>query len=427
MSATVRRRRTKGLIPWVMEKAAATKTRLFRVPEMDLPLTALCLLASLLGVIAIFSAGMTGSTLMGIPRDALKQMMWLGVALTAFWLTAGCRGDGIKAWTNRILLVSVILTLLTFVPGLGRTENSQSLWLNLGPFSMQPAELLKYAALMAVALAFSQMSERPEFNPPYRSLPELFRHYIKPLFRHNIPLITGFACAILVLVQQDMATASVILVSMLGMFVVSGVENRQIWRLVGLMTVMALGFGLLAGYRMTRIQNWIHRWDPAIINHGGFQQTRSEWAIAEGGWTGKGLAQGRIKRSLPTPTSDFVMSTVGEELGVIGVWAFIAAMGGIALRMLQLAARAGSLGRLVCTGAGVWIAAQTAINICMVNATIPAVGLPMPFVTYGGSSLVVLWILVGAATSVSRREKEEKRVAADGDGWRNRRTRFSRA
>jgi len=248
-----------------------------------------------------------------------------------------------------------------------------------------------------------------------------------PLMRHNRPLITGFFCAGLVLSQQDMATACVILVCMVGMYVVSGVPNWQITRLLVFIGVVALAFGTLVSYRMARINNWVHRYDPAIINQGGFQQTRSEWAIAKGGWTGRGLAQGTIKESLPTSTSDFVMATVAEETGLVGVWAIIGLMGAISVRMLQLGAKASSFGRLVCTGAGVWVAAQTAINICMVNATIPAVGLPMPFVTYGGSSLMVLWILVGAVTAVSRTEKEKKKVAADGDRWGHRRTRFSRA
>ena len=106
------------------------------------------------------------------------------------------------------------LTLLTFVPGLGKTENSQTLWLDLGFVSLQPAELLKLASLLAVALAFSQMSERPIYAPPYKSFPDYRRRFLMPLMRHNRPLITGFFCAGLVLSQQDMATACVILVCM---------------------------------------------------------------------------------------------------------------------------------------------------------------------------------------------------------------------
>lgn len=427
MKQSARRRRTKGLIPWMGEKLTFLIDRVKTPPELDWPLLLLCLAASVIGVIAIFSAGMKGSTIMGAPREAVKQGLWLGVSLVVFWLTAGMKGEGIKRWANIMLIACMALTLLTFVPGLGKTENSQTLWLDLGLVSLQPAEMLKLASLLAVALAFSQMTERPVYSPPYRDFPEYRKRFLWPLLRHNRPLITGFICAGLVLSQQDMATACVILVCMVAMYIVSGVSNWQIARLIVLFAVMGLAFGTLASYRVARVKNWVNRYDPAIINQGGFQQTRSEWAIVKGGWTGRGLTKGTIKKSLPTATSDFVMATVAEESGLLGVWAIIGLMGAISVRMLMLGARASAYGRLVCTGAGVWVAAQTAINICMVNATIPAVGLPMPFVTYGGSSLVVLWILMGAVTAVSRSEKEKKRVAADSDGWGHGRTRLSRA
>lgn len=425
----VTKKRSNGLIPKALMALTKVKDRVTRMPEIDWPLFGLCLLASLIGIVAIFSAGMTGSTTFGIPRDAFKQGMWLVAGIIAFVFTAGCTGAGIQKWTRGLLMGAAVLLLLTFVPGLGKTENSQTLWLDLKVFSLQPAELLKYAALMAIALSFSKMAERPVWRglDSYPSFPHLMERYLGPLIKHNSPVILGFVCAGLVLAQQDMATASVILVATLGMMVVSGVPTVQVVRLVGLMAIIAIVFAMTAGYRMSRIQNWVNRYDPAIINHGGFQQTRSELALAKGGWTGRGLAQGTIKKSLPTPTSDFVMATVGEETGVVGVWAIIGIMAAICLRMLQLAERASGMGRMVCAGAGVWIAGQTAINIAMVNAWIPAVGLPMPFITYGGSSLIVLWILVGAVSALSVRVKEEEEVASDSDGWGHGRTRFSRA
>lgn len=417
-----------GLIPSIAAGMGRLKDRLTRMPEIDWPLFGLCLLASLMGIVAIFSAGMTGSTMFGVPRDAFKQGLWLIAGIIAFFFTAGCRADGIQKWTRLILIGAAGLVLLTFVPGLGKTENSQTLWLDLKVISLQPAELLKYAALMGVALSFANMSERPIWRgfDAYSSFPHLMEKYLGPLIRHNSPVILGFTCAGLVLAQQDMATASVILVATLGMMVASGVPNIQVYKLVGVLAALSLVFAMTAGYRMSRIQNWIHRYDPAIINHGGFQQTRSELALAKGGWTGRGLVQGTIKKSLPTPTSDFVMATVGEETGVVGVWVIIGIMAAICLRMLHLAERASGMGRMVCTGAGVWIAAQTAINVAMVNGWIPAVGLPMPFITYGGSSLIVLWILVGAVSALSVRVKEEEKVASDSDGWGHGRTRFSR-
>ncbi len=425
----VSRKSTPGLIPWIASRVNMCRERLTRRPEVDWPLFGLCLFASVIGIVAIFSAGMTGQTAFGVPRDALKQGIWLIAGLIAFFYTAGSRPDDMQKWTRLLLIVSAGLVLLTFVPGIGKTENSQTLWLDLKVISLQPAELLKYAALMAVALSFARMSERPVWRgfDAYTSFPQMVERYLYPLFRHNSPVILGFACAGLVLAQQDMATASVILVATLGMMVVSGVQTAQVLRFVGVLAALALVFAMTAGYRMSRIQNWVHRYDPAIINHGGFQQTRSELALAKGGWTGRGLVQGTIKKSLPTPTSDFVMATVGEETGVTGVWVVIGIMAAICLRMLQLADRASGMGRMVCAGAGVWIAAQTAINVAMVNGWIPAVGLPMPFITYGGSSLIVLWVLVGAVTALSAAVKEEKKVASDSDGWGHGRARFSRS
>lgn len=180
---------------------------------------------------------------------------------------------------------------------------------------------------------------------------------------------------------------------------------------------------------MDRILNHADRWSAENIEGIGYQTTQSEAAMASGGLMGVGLGEGRAKHKLPAPTTDFVMATVAEELGFVGSMVVLAIMGGLVWRLMVLSRSVeGQFGKLVLGGTASWIAVQSCTNMAMANGFAPPIGVPMPFVSAGGSSLLALWMAIGACQSVLRTSPEEAEEHASGRDRRwHRRPRVSRA
>jgi cell division protein FtsW (lipid II flippase) len=161
-----------------------------------------------------------------------------------------------------------------------------------------------------------------------------------------------------------------------------------------------------------------------------FQTDQSELAQANGGMLGVGPGSGRAKHVLPAATTDFVMATVGEEFGLVGVTLVIAVLFLMCVRLYSLAMKTkGEFGSLVLIGMASWIAIQTCTNVMMANGALPAIGIPLPFISYGGSSLLALWTGLGVCQSVLApvKIKQEEPIAPNRDGGWHGRPRFSGA
>jgi len=196
------------------------------------------------------------------------------------------------------------------------------------------------------------------------------------------------------------------------------------------------GYGLVhsQGYRSDRIANHASRWTAQNIDDTSYQTVQSEYGMASGGLLGVGFGNGRAKHVMPAATTDFVLATVGEETGLVGTLAVLALLGGIVWRLVHNARRAPTeFGRLVCAGTAAWIGIQTTVNVMMANAFLPAIGIPLPFISSGGSSLLALWIVFGLCQTVLRPQlaavavSEEDADAAGSHRGRDRRARLSRA
>jgi cell division protein FtsW len=185
---------------------------------------------------------------------------------------------------------------------------------------------------------------------------------------------------------------------------------------------------------MDRILNHGQRWEDANRDDVGYQTVQSETAMANAGPFGTGIGVGRAKHMLPAATTDFVLATVAEETGLIGSLVILALLAALAWRLLQLAHRTrGSYGKLVLLGIALWIGVQSSINVMMANGTLPAIGIPLPFISSGGSSLLALMAAMGIAQSVVAHPIQDKAVVEAGedetyrDRRRHGRARFSRA
>jgi cell division protein FtsW len=203
--------------------------------------------------------------------------------------------------------------------------------------------------------------------------------------------------------EPDLGTAAVIAVVMGIMFLVGGVSIRS---LVVLGVLAGVGGSYMVqsqGYRMERVLNHEQRWAPENVDDLTYQTVQAELAMASGGWFGVGVGNGKAKHVLPATTTDFVMATVAEEFGLVGAVFVLGVLGAFVARLVFLAYRAPSqFGTLYLMGFASWICVQSTVNVAMANAAIPAIGIPLPFISSGGSSLFALWLAVGCAQMVLR-------------------------
>jgi cell division protein FtsW len=278
------------------------------------------------------------------------------------------------------------------VPGFGTVAGGSSRWLRLGPITVQPSEIAKVAV---IAFAASLLARR------VRRIRDL-RQLLLPL----APVV-GLVCA-LILLQPDMGTTVIVVASV---FVVSFVAGARLTHLiVGGAGLGALGFGLMyvEGYRWARFMSFIDPWADPQGN--GYQTIQSLIALTSGGPFGVGLGASRQKWDyVPNAHTDFIFAIIGEELGLIGALAVVVLFGALVYAGVRIAVRApDAFGRLLSAGIVGWFGVQAVVNLGAVTGLLPITGVPLPFVSYGGSALVVSMAAVGMLVSVARSSRRRR-------------------
>ena len=284
----------------------------------------------------------------------------------------------------------------------GRSQYGAQRWIQIGPVQLQPAEFVKLSTVMLLASVFADHKAWPKKFPQQYSVQWWLDHGIWTKLRRALPVILVGATMLLIDKEKDLGTASVIGVILLGMMWFGGTSKKSILLLIAFMAVSSVVLVKVQPYRMSRITTFMSRWNADDIDGAGLQSANSELAMASAGVGGVGIGSGRAKHVLPstTITTDFIMATVAEETGLVGALLVLALLGSIALRLFTLASKATTkFGSLVCYGVAIWISVQGCVNMMMANATLPAIGIPFPFVSYGGSSLISLWIAIGLCQS----------------------------
>jgi cell division protein FtsW len=294
-----------------------------------------------------------------------------------------------KSYTLYFFAVGVALSLLTFVPHIGLSLKGAARWIVVGPLSFQPEEILKFATIMFLAAVFSARMR----------IVNTIRGGIIPL-----ALIAGSAGVIL-LIQPD--TAGVLVIGMAGiamLFAAGGkVSHMAILLLLGVLVIGAAAYE--RAYIAQRIETFLNQ--SADPEGAGFQIEQSLISVGSGGLTGQGFGQGIEKFSyLPEPIGDSIFAVVGEEFGFVGSVALVLLYAAIALLGLRIAARAPDpFGGLLVVGFIVLIVGQSFFNIASAIGLVPLVGVPLVFVSHGGTSLAVSLAEIGVILSVSRRMK----------------------
>ena len=335
---------------------------------------------SLIGAVLVWSAThhQLGASL------AVRQLINTAIGVALFGVVTTLDFRGLRAWAPWLYLASLLGLLLVLSP-LGSTVNGSRSWIELpGGFSVQPSELAKAALCLGLAMILAEGRDRD--RPP----------------SHRDVALAWLAAAIpvgLVLLQPDLGSALVLGALALGVIAVSGAPRR--WT-VGAVAVVAGGVALalttplLSPYQRDRLTAFAHpSEDPTGI---GYQTRQVRIAIGSGGFDGQGLFQGRQTQGgfIPFQQTDFVFSVAGEELGFVGAVGLLLVLGFVVVRALVIAGRTpDAFSRLVAVGVACWLIFQIFENVGMNLGLMPVTGLPLPFVSYGGSSMFACWLAIG--------------------------------
>ncbi len=349
-----------------------------------------------IGCLLVWSATVNQTELTGGDDTAYlaKQAtnVVVGAALAA--LVAATDHRALRVWAPAIYVTSIAGLLLIFVPGIGTTINGSRSWLTIGGLTMQPAEFAKLGILTGMALV---LAERAEGRLRTRSTGS---DLVPALLIAALP-------ALLILAQPDLGTLIVLTAIVFGIVALAGAGKR--W-LIGLLAVgaaavaAAIAVGLLADYQLDRFRAFT---DPSLDPKGaGYNTIQSRVAVGNGGLFGQGLFDGSQTQAgfVPEQHTDFVYTVAGEELGLVGAGLIIVLFTIVVWRALRIARRAGDLfARLVAVGVACWFGFQAFQNIGMCLGIMPVTGVPLPFVSYGGTSMFASLMAVGLLINVHLR------------------------
>jgi cell division protein FtsW len=389
-------------LPWTTASPRATK----RV-AMDHSLLIITIVLALVGLVMVFSASavVAGNRFHDPGYFLKRQLAWLAFGFLLLHLASHIDYVWWKRLSIPLLGLTVVLLVMVLMPSFGVSAKGARRWLRLGPISVQPAEIAKLVAVMYLAAYLAKKEDR------------------------LTGFISGLAPALLVigvlgglvLLEPDLGTVVVMGSVAIGLLFLGGARLSHLFSL-GLCAVPAvLVLVLGSSYRRQRLMTFLTPWKDA--SDAGFQITQSFLAFGSGGLFGVGLGEGKQKLFfLPEAHTDFVLALVGEELGLVGTGVIILLFALFAIRGFQVAARARMpFGRYLGMGITLLIGVQALINACVVTGLLPTKGLTLPFVSYGGSSLVTCMFGVGILLNISRDRQAGREDAGRRGGGSSRR------
>ena len=367
------------------------------VPPFDLILLVATLLVSVIGVVMVYTA--TRGSLLAQGEDPKtflkKQGLFVVLGIVVMVVVALIDYRRLEPITNILYWLIILALLGVFV--VGSSAQGAARWFSLGPLQLQPSEF----AVLALVLAVSAYSARREADGL------AWRDVFRLLIMAGIPIV-------LVLLQPDLGTAMIMIIVTLVLLAVAGLPIRiLVMLLVGtaLFAVVAIETGLLHHYQIARLTTFLnpnsHSTNP-YVQSAIYNTQQAKNAIGSGGLFGSGIGHG-VETNLgyvPEQQTDFIFTAVAEQLGFVGSVAVLGLLGVIAWRVLHAAVVArDTFGRLICSGLFAFIAFSVFQNAGMTMGIMPITGIPLPFVSYGGTAVLVFFGAVGLALSVGARRK----------------------
>jgi rod shape determining protein RodA len=346
---------------------------------------------SLMGSLLVWSASRADLASESDPQSYLKRhLINIGVALVLGFIASRINYRLLRAYTPVVYVASMVLLLVPFVPGLGVTIAGARAWIDvpLG-LTIQPSEFAKITVILMMAALLSERRDREE----------------EPSAQDVLLALTVAAIpTAIILVQNDTGTVLILAAVSLSIVAVSGVRTRWLVGLIGaaiLGVLASIQLGLLQEYQVDRLTSFIN--PDEDVSASAYNANQARIAIGGGGLDGYGLFEGPQTQGnfVPVNESDFIFTVAGEELGFLGSALLIALMAIILWRAVLIAWKADDLyGRLVATGVAAWLAFQMFENIGMTLGIMPITGIPLPFVSAGGTSMMATWIALGLLQTV---------------------------
>jgi rod shape determining protein RodA len=347
---------------------------------------------SAIGILLVWSATQPSLLAAGQdPRTYLKkQLLWVVIGLIMMFAVSFADSQKLRSWTPAAYGLT-LLGLLAVLTPLGSDINGAHAWISLpGGLQVEPSEFAKVALILVMASVFSQ--QRWGARPGLRSV--------------LLALAAAAPLMVLVVIEPALGVAFVLVVVTATLVVLSGTRLRVLALLtaaVGAVVVLASGAHLLKSYQLTRFTSFLH--PSADLAGAGYNAAQAKIAVGSGGIFGEGLFHGQLVAGnfVPSQQTDFIFTVAGEELGFVGALAIVVLLGVVVARALRIAARADDLfGTLIAAGVAVWFVFQSFVNIGMTIGIMPITGLPLPFVSYGGSAVFADMIAIGMLQSVRR-------------------------
>ncbi|MDT4936968.1 MAG: rod shape determining protein RodA [Pseudonocardiales bacterium] len=379
--------------PFTLAVGTAVTER--RTRSYDWVLLATALTLSLIGAVLVWAATRDVARSTGANPQGFLYRHLFNIAIAGVLLILAARLDArvLRLFGPLVYLASLSGLLAVFA--IGTTVNGAHAWIRLGGgFELQPSEFMKLGMIVGMAVLFAQRgAERDERVPPRTS------DVLLGITLVALPLA-------LVMLQPDLGSAMVLAAAAFGVLVAAGVQAR--WTigllvLAAVVAVLAVQTGLLADYQLARFNSFTH--PNHDVQGAAYNVTQAHIAIHDGGIFGTGLFHGPQTNGgfVPEQQTDFVFSVAGEEFGLVGGSVVIGLFALLCWRGLRIARTADPAGRLVAVGVVCWIAFQAFQNIGMNLGLTPVTGLPLPFVSYGGSSMFAQGLAIGLLQAVHRR------------------------
>jgi cell division protein FtsW len=366
----------------------------------------LCLIAA--GAVMVYSSSSAESLLQGTgdPSYYLKRyVIYAAIGLVVMHLVSRGGLSFVKKITPPLLVGSFVICLAAMLPGVGVTVNGATRWVGAGPVQFQPSELLKVALILYGAQLLAARPKR------MKTLGGVCKPFL---------LVVGAAC-LLLLKQPDMGTALVICFATFCLLIAAGVRARHLGIIVGALVLVVTILAVIEPYRRARLLSFVDPWHDA--RGAGFQSVQAMIAMGSGGFFGRGLGESVQKIFyLPEAHTDMILAVIGEELGVLGVSVLAALYGMIGYAGFRAAKAARErYAKLLAAGVTSLILAQAVLNFFAVMGLAPLTGVPLPFVSYGNSNLIVLLGAMGLVLGIAKRSgAAQSRGLKSIDGGRTR-------
>jgi cell division protein FtsW len=321
-----------------------------------------------------------------------RQLLWLAIGSVAFVVALRTDYHRLRLLAWPLLLGSGGLLVVVLLPGIGTNVNGSSRWIGVGAFGIQPSEFAKLAILIFGADLLARRAA-----------------WIQDTRVTLRPVMAAFcALALLIMLQPNLGTTIVLAAITFSILFVAGVPMRPLvgWGAAGSLAACVAAMG--QSYRRARVLAFLHPWNDPLNT--GYQTIQSQVSLASGGWFGLGLGASRAKWGfLPYAHTDFIFAIIGEELGLFGALLVVVLFVALAFLGVRAALRAPDpFGRLLAIGITTWLSVQAFVNIGAVIGVLPITGVPLPFISFGGSSLLATMAASGILLNVARSSSDVK-------------------